>query len=119
MFEKIQEGLGKRKLDQQKRIYEREKTRLNKAAAEAAFQKARLADKRDSIQAEKDRLNSLNDKELMVELILSIRGFHSRLSEVESKLSFYEKELIEIRVKIDDLDSKISGLETEKIMSEL
>lgn len=74
MFDKVQESLKKSKDERQKKRLEKERVRLEKAAAEAVREKERLQQEAEKIQAEKDRLLSLDDKGLMVELILAVRG---------------------------------------------
>ena len=74
MFDKVQESLKKSKDERQKKRLEKERVRLEKAAAEAVREKERLQQEAEKIQAEKERLLSLDDKGLMVELILAVLG---------------------------------------------
>ena len=80
MFDKVQESLKRSKDERQKKRLEKERVRLEKAAAEAVREKERLQHEAEKIQAEKDRLLSLDDKGLMVELILAVRGLYSQIT---------------------------------------
>ena len=85
MFDKVQESLKKSKDERQKKRLEKERVRLEKAAAEAVREKERLQQEAEKIQAEKDRLLSLDDKGLMVELILAVRGLYSQMEYIQSQ----------------------------------
>ena len=84
MFDKVQESLKRSKDERQKKRLEKERVRLEKAAAEAVREKERLQHEAEKIQAEKDRLLSLDDKGLMVELILAVRGLYSQIEYIQS-----------------------------------
>ena len=78
MFDKVQESLKRSKDEHQKKRLEKERLRLEKAAAEAAREEERLQQEAQKIQTEKERLLSLDDKGLMVELILAMRAYTRR-----------------------------------------
>ena len=82
MFDKVQESLKKSKDERQKKRLEKERVRLEKAAAEAAREEERLQQEAEKIQAEKERLLSLDDKGLMVELILADAWLYTRKSRI-------------------------------------
>ena len=84
MFDKVQESLKKSKDERQKKRLEKERVRLEKAAAEAVREKEWLQQEAEKIQAEKERLLSLDDKGLMVELILAVRGLYSQMEYIHS-----------------------------------
>ncbi len=115
MFDKVQESLKRSKDERQKKRLEKERVRLEKAAAEAVREKERLRRRRKRIQAEKDRLLSLDDKELMVELILAVRGLYSQIGVSESEsagvLRRYdiESNISSIRSDISDLESRLGS----------
>ena len=85
MFDKVQESLKRSKDERQKKRLEKERVRLEKAAAEAVREKERLQQEAEKIQAEKDCLLSLDDKGLMVELILAVRGLYSQIEYIQSQ----------------------------------
>mgnify|MGYP006979804561 CR=1 FL=1 len=121
MFDKVQESLKKSKDERQKKRLEKERVRLEKAAAEAVREKERLQQEAKKIQAEKDRLLSLDDKGLMVELILAVRGLYSQIEYIQSQQESLSERIddIERRERIDrnelrnehPIDHRIDGRE--------
>ena len=103
MFDKVQESLKRSKDERQKKRLEKERLRLEKAAAEAACEKERLQREAQKIQAEKDRLLSLDDKGLMVELILAVRGLYSQIEHIQSQQDSLSE-------RVDDIESDISSI---------
>ena len=85
MFDKVQESLKRSKDERQKKRLEKERVRLEKSAAEATREEERLQQEAQKIQAEKERLLSLDDKGLMVELILAVRGLYSQIEHIQSQ----------------------------------
>ena len=83
MFDKVQESLKRSKDERQKKRLEKERLRLEKAAAEAAREEERLQQEAQKIQTEKERLLSLDDKGLMVELILAMRGLYAQIEDIQ------------------------------------
>jgi cell division protein FtsL len=111
MFDKVQESLKKSKDERQKKRLEKERVRLEKAAAEAVREKERLQ-QAEKIQAEKDRLLSLDDKGLMVELILAVRGLYSQMEYIQSQQASLSERVDDIESDISSIRSDISDLES-------
>ena len=103
MFDRVQESLKKSKDERQKKRLKKERVRLEKAAAEAVREKERLQQEAEKIQAEKDRLLSLDDKGLMVELILAVRGLYSQMEYIQSQQASLSE-------RVDDIESDISSI---------
>ena len=78
MFEKV-----KGKLIEIKEENQRQREGRARIAKEKAEEEARK--ERERIQAEKDALMALSEKELMVEAIMALRGYNTRLSNMEEK----------------------------------
>ena len=95
--------MKKSKDERQKKRLEKERVRLEKAAAEAVREKERLQQEAEKIQAEKDRLLSLDDKGLMVELILAVRGLYSQMEYIQSQQASLSE-------RVDDIESEIHNL---------
>ena len=85
MLNRVQESLKRSKDERQKKRLEKERLRLEKAAAEAAREEERLQKEAQKIQTEKERLLSLDDKGLMVELILAVRGLYSQIEYIQGQ----------------------------------
>ena len=83
MLNRVQESLKRSKDERQKKRLEKERLRLEKAAAEAAREEERLQQEAQKIQTEKERLLSLDDKGLMVELILAMRGLYAQIEDIQ------------------------------------
>ena len=66
---------------------------------EAHRKAERLAQEEAEIQAEKDNLMNLSEKELLVEVVMALRGLYSRIEELEEA---YE-----------DLDENVSSLKRD------
>ena len=107
MFDRVQESLKKSKDDRLKKRLEKERVRLEKAAAEAVREKERLQQ-----EAEKDRLLSLDDKGLMVELILAVRGLYSQMEYIQSQQASLSERVDDIESDISSIRSDISDLES-------
>ena len=115
MFGKIQESLKKGKDERHKKRLEKKRIRLEQVAADAAREKDRLQQEAQKIQAEKDRLLSLDDKGLMVELVLAMRGLYSQIEEIQirqdtltTKMKDIELDISSIREDISDLESRMN-----------
>lgn len=67
MFEKVKQKIGEIKEESRRRSEELDRI------------------ERERIQAEKDALMALSEKELMVEAIMALRGYNSRLAYIEEK----------------------------------
>ena len=115
IFGKIQESLKKGKDERHKKRLEKKRIRLEQVAADAAREKERLQQEAQKIQAEKDRLLSLDDKGLMVELVLAMRGLYSQIEEIQirqdtltTKMKDIESDISSIREDISDLESRMN-----------
>ena len=82
MLNKVQERLKRGKEEWQKKQLGKKRERLEKAAREAAQEKEHLRQEMQKIQAEKERLLALDEKGLMVELILAMRGLYSQVEDI-------------------------------------
>jgi len=91
-----------------------QKKRLERAAEEAAREKELLEQEARKIQAEKDRLLSLDDKGLMVELILAMRGLYSQIEEINIQQEALSAKIADIESDISSIQSDISDLENSK-----
>lgn len=105
MFEKIKEENAKRKSEKKKRI-------LEESAKAALSQQKIIEEEKVKIQAEKSRLLSLNDKELMVELIFAIRGLYNKVTEIETQQGEIVRRIEGIESDIASLASDVSNLES-------
>lgn len=70
------------------------------------------------IQAEKDRLLSLDDKGLMVELILAVRGLYSQIEHIQSQQDSLSERVDDIESDISSIRSDISDLESRMSSSD-
>lgn len=70
-------------------------------ARERAEEEARK--ERERVQAEKDALMALSEKELIVEAIMALRGYNTRLNNMGEKQDI-------LQVSVNSLDSKISSI---------
>ena len=70
------------------------------------------------IQAEKDRLLSLDDKGLMVELILAVRGLYSQIEHIQSQQDSFSERVDDIESDISSIRSDISDLESRMSSSD-
>ena len=93
------------------------KERLEKAAREAAQEKEHLRQKMQKIQAEKERLLALDEKGLMVELILAMRGLYSQVEDIRiqqevlsDKIEDIESDICSIQEDISDIEGKMETL---------
>ena len=66
----------------------------------------------EKLQAEKDRLLSLDDKGLMVEMILAVRGLYSQIEYIQSQQDSLTERIDDIEADISSIRSDISDLET-------
>lgn len=94
MFEKVKGKIAEIKEENQFKREEREC-----AARERAEEEARL--ERERFEAEKNVLIALTEKELMVEAIMALRGYNTRLTLIEERQDDFTD-------RIDSLESDIS-----------
>lgn len=91
----------------------RKKAKLEKAVAEAKRQQQIEEKEKVRLRMEKERLLSLDNKELLVELIFAVRGFYNQVDQIEKKQSELEDKIIGIESYIADLELDICNLESE------
>ncbi|MEE0059628.1 MAG: hypothetical protein UE295_02240 [Acutalibacteraceae bacterium] len=72
----------------------------------------RLAAEEAKIQAEKDSLMNLSEKELLVEAVMALRGFYSRVEELEEAYD-------DLNDTISVLKKEISSVKTAEIRKDL
>ena len=106
MLKNIKESHSKRKLE--KNIKDTENTaELLKAEQE------QIAAERAAIEAEKSRLLSLDEKELMVELIYAVRGFYAQVENLEYGQMQIEKSLSDVNGRLSSLESELNNLKMD------
>ena len=121
MLEKIKQAMAERK--HQKEMERVEKERLEKqkekdvAEESARKEKARLEQlEKEKAEAEKarqdhiDYLKSLDQKSLLVELVMTMKDF---MYEYNERISNYLEEISDLKSDINYLESKIDDLENE------
>ena len=79
---------------------------------EAAREEERLQQEAQKIQTEKERLLSLDDKGLMVELILAVRGLYSQIEYIQGQQDSLSERVDNIESDISSIRSDISDLES-------
>jgi hypothetical protein len=97
MFEKV-----RNKIDEMRRAEQQRRDECVRIAREKAEEEARK--ERERVRVEKDALLALNEKELLVEAIIAIRGLNTHLSNIEEQ----QNELI---YRVDSLQSGLTSLE--------
>ncbi|MDO9086019.1 MAG: hypothetical protein Q7U53_07430 [Anaerolineaceae bacterium] len=60
---------------------------------------------RERIQAEKNALMALSEKELMVEAIMALKGYNTRIGNIEEKQD-------DLTYRVDSLESDVSSLKS-------
>lgn len=99
MFEKFKGKITEIKEENQRKREEQENI-----AKERAEEEARIEHER--IQTEKNALMELSEKELMVEAIMVLRGYNTRLTIIETNQN-------DLDYRIGTLESDVSSLESE------
>jgi len=82
-----------------------ERARIVREKAEAEERQ-----ERERIQAEKDALMTLSEKELMIEAILILKGFNTRLDKIEQKQNSLEDSISSLDFHMYSLDSSVDEL---------
>lgn len=77
-------------------------------ARERAEEEARIESER--IQAEKDALMALSEKELMVEVIMTLRGYNTRLTIIEASQDDLEDRVSSLESDVNSFESYVSSL---------
>jgi len=103
MFEKVKGKFAEIKEENQRKREERERI-----ARERTEEVARLERKR--IQAEKDVLMALTEKELMVEAIMALRGYNTRLTLLEEHNDDLDGRVDSLESQLSSLDSSVSEI---------
>ena len=118
MFERFQEEYKKAQEKLKEQQLEKDRLQQEKVAAAAAREQERLQQEAQKILDEKNRLLSLDDKGLMVELILATRGLYSKLESIQKqqknlsdRVVYVEEELPSIHNDISDLDRRVRYLD--------
>ena len=106
MLKRIKAKLKARKEENVRRREERERI-----AREIAEEKARLECAR--IQAEKDELMALSEKELMVEAILALKGYNTRLNNIEEQQKDLLYAVNSLKLDVNVLDSSVDELKNK------
>lgn len=105
MFEKFKEDRANKKAEKKKR-------KLEAAEQKALKEREAIEAEQAKIQAEKERLLGLKDNELMVELILSIRGFYNQFKELAERQDELADEIRGIQEDIASLEADIGSIES-------
>lgn len=106
MFEKV-----KRKIDDIKRDSQLKKEERARIEKERAEEVARI--ERERIQLERDVLMALSDKELMVEAIMALRGYNTRITNIEEQQDDLLYKMDSLESKVDSLDSRVSDIKSD------
>mgnify|MGYP003371788009 CR=1 FL=1 len=78
----------------------------------------RSKDEHQKKRLEKERLLSLDDKGLMVELILAVRGLYSQIEYIQSQQESLSERIDDIESDISSIRSDISDLESRMSSSD-
>ena len=65
---------------------------------------------RERVQVEKDALLALSEKELIVEAIMALRSYNTRLNNVEEKLDNLEVRVVSLDLNISSIGSSVDEL---------
>lgn len=103
MFEKVKGKIAEIKDENRRKREERERV-----AREQAEEEARIEDER--IQAEKGVLMALSEKELMVEAIMALRGYNTRLTIIEEQQDDLYEKVATLESGICSLESDVSSI---------
>lgn len=90
-------------------IQREERARL---ARELAEEEARKESTR--IQAEKDALMALSEKELLVEAIIALKGYNTRLSNIEKQQDNFKDRINSLELNVSSLDTTVDELKNNK-----
>ena len=101
MFEKVKDKISGIKEDAQRRRVERIRIAQEKAEEEVRLE-------RERIQAEKDALLALSEKEIMIEIVLALKGYNTRLCSIEERQDELEYSVGSLELRVDSLESNIS-----------
>lgn len=105
MFEKVKGKFAEIKEENQRKREERERIARERAEEEARIE-------RERIQAEKDTLMALSEKELMVEAIMALRGYNTRLTIIEEQQDGLYDKVATLESGIRSLESDVSSIKS-------
>lgn len=113
MLEKAKQKFDSMKEERTKKKAEKERMRLEAEAEELRIMQERLAQEREVLETEKNRLLQLDDKALMVELIFAVRGFHEEFTTIKGRQNELENDLADMNSRLDLLADDIESLESK------
>ncbi|MDR1017063.1 MAG: hypothetical protein LBL67_06415 [Coriobacteriales bacterium] len=99
---------AKNKVAEKREHNRRKREERARIAKDQAEEEARL--ERERIQAEKDALMALNGKELLVEVIMTLRENGNHLAEIEHNQNDLGELLYDVKTSLDTLESYVSDL---------
>ena len=107
MISEIRED-NRRKKEERARLEQEQAEEAVRLAKERAEEAARI--ERERIQAEKEALMQLSDKELLVEMIMAIRGYNTRIDELGEQIDNIGSALSSLESDVECLSSDVSYL---------
>ena len=107
MFKRVKIKL--KAMKEENLIQREERARL---ARELAEEEARKESTR--IQAEKDALMALSEKELLVEAIIALKGYNTRLSNIEKQQDNFKDRINSLELNVSSLDTTVDELKNNK-----
>jgi chromosome segregation ATPase len=110
MIEKVKNKLNE--VTEEHKKWKEERTRIAMEKAEAEVRK-----ERERIQAEKDALMALSEKELLVEVIMALRGYNTRLDNIEARQNDLNDRVESLEFRANSLESDLS--DSSSIVNEL
>lgn len=118
MIDKVKKGFNNIKEEHSKKKAEKIKIKLEKEAAEIKAEQERLTAEKEALEQEKRRLLELSDKDLMVELIIAVRGFYTKVSDIEQAQEQMGTTLFEIDDRLNSLACDVDVLENKLYYNE-
>jgi len=83
-----------------------EKQEQERMEMEIQREAERLAKEEAEIQAEKENLMSLSEKELLVEIVMALRGLYSRIEELEVAHEELDDEVWNLKKEVKDVKTE-------------
>ena len=105
MFKKVKEKFAEIKEETQ-----RKREECERIAREQAEEEVRIEHER--IQAEKGVLMTMSEKELMVEAIMALRGYSTRLTIIEEQQDGLYDRVATLELGIRSLESNVSSIKS-------
>ena len=106
MLNKAKRAVDSLKEDMHRKKLEKAYSKKERELEEERLEAERIAREQEELLEEKERLCSLSEKELMVELIYAVRGFYNEFIEIKERN-------IELAESISDLEDDIEYLRSE------